>query len=221
MWGDFNIDKILENRNKNVKWNTVTYLLKLSCQGKKGYIYIFLRNKCLVEICQHLLLWTSHPPLPFIRTHRICINFVQAYVCSTTKIVGHAPTWTHTHWCRKHNENCFRINYFYTSRFHFWIGVLMQSFFFFFNNKKSHILACIRPSRKSREKRPVIEACVAASIVASHVRASWMHRPWRHTRAFHELIRQDNENKLLFWIICNILSHLSLINLNVYVISTC
>ena len=97
----------------------------------------------------------------------------------------------------------------------------MQSFFF--NNKKSHILACIGPSRKSREKRPVTEACVAATIVASHVCASWtrVHRPWRHTRAFHELIRQDNENKLLFWIICNILSHLSLINLNVYVISTC
>ena len=39
-----------------------------------------------------------------------------------------------------------------------------------------------------------------------------------------ELIRQDDEydeNKLLFWVICHVLSLLSLINLNVYVINTC
>ena len=30
-----------------------------------------------------------------------------------------------------------------------------------------------------------------------------------------------DENKLLFWIICNILSLLNLSNLNVYVINTC
>ena len=36
-----------------------------------------------------------------------------------------------------------------------------------------------------------------------------------------ELIRQYDEKKLLFWIICNVLSLLSLINLNQYVISTC
>ena len=33
-----------------------------------------------------------------------------------------------------------------------------------------------------------------------------------------KLIRQDDENKLLFWLIYNVLSLLSLINLNVYVI---
>ena len=39
-----------------------------------------------------------------------------------------------------------------------------------------------------------------------------------------ELIRQDDEDgekKLLFWVICNILSHLGIINLNMYVINTC
>ena len=36
-----------------------------------------------------------------------------------------------------------------------------------------------------------------------------------------ELIGQYDEKKLLFWIICNVLSLLSLINLNVYVINTC
>ena len=39
-----------------------------------------------------------------------------------------------------------------------------------------------------------------------------------------ELIRQDDEygkKKLLFWVICNILSLLGIINLNVYVINTC
>ena len=38
------------------------------------------------------------------------------------------------------------------------------------------------------------------------------------------LIRQFDtydENKLLFWVICNILSLLNLSNLNVYVINTC
>ena len=39
-----------------------------------------------------------------------------------------------------------------------------------------------------------------------------------------ELYSQDNEydkNKLLFWVICNVLSFLSLINLNGYVINKC
>ena len=43
-----------------------------------------------------------------------------------------------------------------------------------------------------------------------------MRRLWRHTRTFQELIRQDDEydeNKLLFWVICNILLHLSLIDI--------
>ena len=32
MWENFKLGKILENRNKNVKWNTVTYPLNLPCQ---------------------------------------------------------------------------------------------------------------------------------------------------------------------------------------------
>ena len=120
-----------------------------------------------------------------------------------------------------------------SSRSHFWIGVLMQSFFLFFFlflykiKKKNTYFGPYRPVSgriKNREKKILVtNACVAASTVARYVRASWtrVHRSWRHTCAFHELIRQDNENKLLFWIICNILSHLRLINLNLYVIGTC
>jgi len=39
-----------------------------------------------------------------------------------------------------------------------------------------------------------------------------------------ELIKQDDEydeNKLLFWLICYVLSLLNFINLNVYVTNTC
>ena len=39
-----------------------------------------------------------------------------------------------------------------------------------------------------------------------------------------ELIGQDDEydkNKLLFWVICDVLLFLSLINLNMYIINTC
>ena len=32
MWESFKLGKILENKNKNVKWNTVTYPLILSCE---------------------------------------------------------------------------------------------------------------------------------------------------------------------------------------------
>ena len=32
MWENFKLGKILESRNKNVKWNTVTYPLNLPCQ---------------------------------------------------------------------------------------------------------------------------------------------------------------------------------------------
>ena len=69
----------------------------------------------------------------------------------------------------------------------------------------------------------MIDAHAAVTTATHRIHASRtrVHRPWRHTRAFQELIRQDDENKLLFWVICNILSHLSLINLNVYVINTC
>ena len=44
------------------------------------------------------------------------------------------------------------------------------------------------------------------------------------TVTWMELIRQDDEDgekKLLFWVICNILSPLGIINLNVHVINTC
>ena len=32
MWENFKLGRILENRNENVKWNTVTYPLNLPCQ---------------------------------------------------------------------------------------------------------------------------------------------------------------------------------------------
>ena len=44
------------------------------------------------------------------------------------------------------------------------------------------------------------------------------------TLTYMKLIRKDDKcdkNKLLFWVICHVLSLLSLINLNVYVINIC
>ena len=123
MWENFKLDKILENRNKIVKWNTVTNPLNLSCQGKKGFFFFPEINVLL--ICQHLMLWRSHPPLPLIHTHSICINFC-TYICMFIHKDSRTSTHTNTHWCREHKENCFRINYFILpSRSHFWIGVLM------------------------------------------------------------------------------------------------
>ena len=115
MWENFKLGKILENRNKIVKWNTVTYPPNLSCQGKKGcFFFFFFPEINVLLICQHLMLGTSHPPLPLIHTHSICINFC-AYICMFIHKDSRTSTHRNTHWCREHKENCFRINYFYTS----------------------------------------------------------------------------------------------------------
>ena len=106
------LGKILENRNKNVKWNTVTYPLNLSCQGKKGYFFSnFQKKKSHVDMPTPSAMNFSSTSPP--HTHsQICIHFC-AYIC----LFIHKDSWTrthiNTHWCREHNQNCFRINYFY------------------------------------------------------------------------------------------------------------
>ena len=103
MWENFKLGKILENRNKIVKWNTVTYPLNLSCQGKNRYFFLEIN---VLLICQHLML-SPH-------THSQYLYNFCAYICMFIHKDSRTSTHMNTQWCREHKENCFRINYFYT-----------------------------------------------------------------------------------------------------------
>ena len=115
MWENFKLGKILENRNKNVKWNTVTYPLNLSCQGKNRYFFLEIN---VLLICQHLML-SPHTHSQYL------YNFLHTYVCSSTKTVGQAPTWTHNDAGSTKKIVSELIIFILSSSSHFWIGVLM------------------------------------------------------------------------------------------------
>ena len=111
LWENFKLSKILENRNKIVKWNTVTYPLNLSCQGKKGCL--FSRNKCLVDMPTPYAMNVSSSSPP--HTHS---QYLYKFLCIHMYVHPQrhrTSTHMNIHWCREYKENCFRINYFYTS----------------------------------------------------------------------------------------------------------
>ena len=122
MWENFKLGKILENRNKIVKWNTVTYPLDLSCQGKKGCF--FSRDKCLVDMPTPYAVNVSSSSPP--HTHS---QYLYKFLCIYMYVHPKRQLDKHPH---EHTVagNTTKIGselifFILSSRCHFWIGVLM------------------------------------------------------------------------------------------------
>ena len=88
MWENFKLGKILENRNKNVKWNTVTYPLNLPCQWSFVTHYLFpsIILFALLVLHQtwtrtsHMHAWRHNSIIPMI----FFFFFHDYYICRKT-----------------------------------------------------------------------------------------------------------------------------------------
>ena len=98
MWENFKLGKISKNRNKNVKWNTVTYPLKLPCQWSFVTHSLFpIILLFALQVLHQTRTRTSHAHVKTQFYHSCEIVFHDYYITYAEKL-GNFFSWLlHTH----------------------------------------------------------------------------------------------------------------------------
>ena len=86
MWENFKLGRILENRNENVKWNTVTYPLNLPCQWSFVTHSLFPHyfTLCTTSAASNTNTHITHAHMKTQFYHSCEKNFHDYYICRKT-----------------------------------------------------------------------------------------------------------------------------------------